>query len=179
MNKSKFMLQQFTWPQFLLAAFVLSLVWYVGVVLIFYRKELKQFLSGGRRQKQNPEPLPHRWDADTEPIEDSNEETLMGEPQLPQGMTNVSMGGFGFAVSEDEKEEQFGLVPDVLEEIKSVFNILSKEDGNKKDFFSLMKLVSAKYPMIGSNPNIERINEYITDHAPFHLSAQELQDLWD
>lgn len=171
------MLQQFTWPQFLLAAFVLSLVWYFGVILLFYRKELKKILRG--RIKEKPEPLPHRWDKDTEQVEDADEEALMGVPQLPQGVSNISMSEFGFAISEDEKEEQIGLVPDVLEEIKSVFSILAKEDGNKKDFFSLMKLVSGKYPMLRSNPNIGRINEYVADHAPFHLSAQELEDIWD
>lgn len=173
------MLQQFTWPQFLLASFVLSLVWYLSVILLYYRKELKQFLNRETKENQSSEPLPHRWDKSTDPIEEENEETLMGKPQLPEGMTNVSISGFGFAISEDEKEDQIGLVPDVLEEIKSVFNIIAKEDGNKSDFFSLMKLVSGKYPSLGSNPNIKSINEYIAQNAPFYLSAEELEDLWD
>ena len=32
------MLQQFTWQQFLVATLVLTLIWYLAVILIFYRK---------------------------------------------------------------------------------------------------------------------------------------------
>ena len=171
------MLQQFSWQQFLIAALVLSLVWYATVILLFYRKELKSFLDGRQKEEQKPEPLPHRWDE--EKTDEENGETLMGKPQLPEGMTTVSMGGFGFVQSEDDRAHQIGLVPDVLKEVKSVFSIIAKEDGNKNDFLGLMRLVREKYPKIGSNPNIGYINEFIADHAPFHLSSEELEDLWD
>lgn len=173
------MLQQFTWQTFLIAAMVLALVWYVGVILIFYRKELDAFLSGIKLGRHPDEPLPHRWENGTEQTEDENEEGIMGRPQLPEGLTTVNMGGFGFVEDKDEKEQQVGLVPDVLEEVKSVFSILAKEDGNKNDFFGLMRLVRKKYPKIGSNPNIGYINEFISDHAPFHLTTDELGNLWD
>lgn len=177
-KKQQVMLQQFTWQQFLIAALVFSFIWYAGVILIFYRDELKAFLAGQRNPKHPNEPLPHRWDDENDLVDNENEETLIGETRLPEGMSTVSMNGFGFTRSEDSKDDQIGLVPDVLEEIKSVFSTLAKDDGNKKDFFNLMKTVSEKYPRIGSNSNIGYINEFIADHASFHLSTEELEDLW-
>ncbi|MET3115377.1 hypothetical protein AAKU52_003126 [Pedobacter sp. CG_S7] len=181
-DKSKeIMLQQFTWQEFLIAILVLTLVWYAAVILIFYRKELGVFFSGKLQQKNAP--LPHRWEKGVETMEkedvDSPEE-LLGRPKLPEGTSSVSMGQIGFAGNDDDaKSQQLGLVPDVLQELKEVFAILEKEDGSKKDFFNLMEVVKEKYGQIGSNPNIGRINEFIAGHVPFHLSAEELDNLWD
>ncbi len=174
------MLQQFTWQELGIATGALVLIWYTAVILVFYRKELSAFLNRVQPGRQTPESLPHRRETGIDRVKDLEEgETLMGRPQLPAGMTRVSTGGFGFARDEEAKEQQIGLVPDVLEEVKSIFNILSREDGNKRDFFSLMKLVKEKYPGISSSPSIGRINGFIAEHAPFHLSAEELEGLWD
>ncbi|MGY4383927.1 hypothetical protein ACVWYN_000953 [Pedobacter sp. UYP24] len=173
------MLAQFTWQAFLIATLVLTLVWYAAVILIFYREKLNWLLSGKLPQK--PEALSHRWDNGVETLEEEqySEEALMGKPKIPEGTSNVSMGNIGFVADADEKTQQLGLVPDVLQELKEVFSILEKEDGNKKDFFNLMEVVREKYGQIGSNPNIGRINEFIAAHAPFHLSSEELENLWD
>jgi hypothetical protein len=173
------MLQQFTWQQFLIAALVFTLIWYAGVILLFYRKELNAFLRGKRKNEQVKEPLPHRWEQDTTQLQgdESTEDDLMGESRMPEGVGRMSMSDFGF--SDEGKEQQIGLVPDVLEEIKEVFSILAREDGSKKDFFGLIKLVKEKYPKITANPNIGYINEFIADHAPFRLSVEELEDMWE
>lgn len=174
-EKQNNMLQQITWHQFLVATLVMTLIWYAGVILIFYRKELKAFLSGNKIQKPELEPLPHRWDDDT--LADEPEDDLIGKPVLPEGMSMSGMDEISFA--DHHKELQQGEIPDVLEELKSVFSILAKEDGDKSDFFSLMKLVKAKYPNISSNPNLESINTYIGDHVSFLITKEELDDLWD
>ena len=89
------------------------------------------------------------------------------------------MSQFGFAQpAATDKVTQLGLVPDVLEELKIIFSILASEDGSKADFFSLFKTVKEKYPKITADPNIDSINIYIREHVPFHLSNEELEDLW-
>ncbi len=187
------MLQLFTWQQFLIAALILTLIWYAGVILLIYRKELNDLLSGiGKRTSaEQPEPLRHAWDEDFEnetPIADEN---LMGKPVLPEGVSRVSMSMFGFAPKtakpeeqketheDDDKNTQLGLVPDVLEELKRIIEIMAKRDGNKSDFFSLLKSVKEKYLRIASSPNIGSINAYIREHVPFHLTGEELENLWD
>lgn len=177
------MLHEFTWQQFLVAAMVLSLVWYVGVVLLLYRKEVL-FWFGKSRGKEPKERLPHRWQkgvVEVSEVKDHSlvEEDLMGKAKLPDGMSSVSMGSFGFSQTEDDRESQVGLVPDVLQELKEIFAIIEKEDGNKTDFLNLMEMVKNKFPKISSNPNIPRINQFISEHSPFYLTPEEMENLWD
>jgi hypothetical protein len=169
------MLQQFTWQQFLVAACILSFIWYVVVLFIIYRKEAKRMFKA----KAPAEPLPHRWENEEEFEEEPQHEDLVGKPALPEGSENVASGEFSFVGNDDTKSQSLGLVPDVLEELKSIFNILEKEDGTKQDFFSLLELVKSKYGAIGSHPQIANINDFIRERVPFHLSKQELENLWD
>lgn len=175
------MLQQFTWQQFLVAAMVFSLVWYAAVFLLFYRKEIRAFFNRDQPEKAVKGPddrLPHRWENEIEELSPEDDE-LIGKTKLPEGMSSVSMAGVNFIPDDQAKQQQIGLVPDVLEEIKVIFGTLEKEDGSKRDFFNLMEMVREKYPKIGSHPSIPRINGFIAENAPFHLSAEELENLWD
>ena len=177
------MLQQFTWQTFLVATAVLTMLWYLGVILLFYRRELLRLLgkskAGPVNEFKTSGPLPHRWESGVERLNEEAEDGLIGSTKLPEGMDMVGTEDFGFAPGADEKEQQIGLVPDVLQEIREVFSFLASEDGSKKDFFNLMETVRDKYPKIGSNPNIGRINDFIIANAPFHLSKEELENLWD
>lgn len=110
----------------------------------------------------------------------------MGKSKMPEGLEVVSMDALSFSVGdesssidENHKSDQLGLVPDVIQEIKEIFGIIEKEDGTKQDFFSLAAMISEKYGRIGSNPNIGRVNEFIRDNAPFALTLEELEYLWD
>lgn len=173
------MLQHFTWQQFLVASMVLSLIWYLGVILIFYRTEFLRFLKRDGASHTS-EKLPHRWEKDVDVLqEELREDELMGKAKLPDGLSSVTAGGFGFAPTEKDKADQIGLIPDVLQEIKEIFAILEKEDGTKNDFLNLMEVVNDNYPKIGSHPKIDRIQQFISDHAPFHLSSEELENLWN
>ncbi|WP_316805334.1 hypothetical protein [Pedobacter nototheniae] len=172
------MLAQFTWQEFWLAMLLLTLLWYPGIILLYYRKELNSFFSKGSNPK---EPLPHRWsDRVEEPNQKPEEhDGLLGASKPAVGTSTVSMGQISFGQDENAKSEQLGLIPDVLQELKEIFSILEKEDGNKQDFFNMMEMVRAKYGQIGSNPRIVQINQFIAEHAPFHLSKEELENLWD
>nr|WP_294895104.1 hypothetical protein [uncultured Pedobacter sp.] len=172
------MLQTFTWPQFLLASLMLSLLWYAGVAIFYYRSELKDFVKGKVRRSLPKEPLPHKWEEDYETAQEE-EDDLMGKPAVPDGLSSTSMNEFSFAERQNDHEEQLGLLPDFLEELKTIFNILEKEDGKKADFISLFGMVKAKYPKATESANIEAINQYIREHAPFLLSNEELDNLWD
>lgn len=182
-QKQNTMLQQFTWQQFLVATAVLTMLWYLGVILIFYRREVLHLFGKSKAKPINEfktnEPLPHRWESGVERLNEEAEEGLIGGTKLPEGMDMVGTEDIGFAPRADGKEQQIGLVPDVLQEIREVFSFLASRDGSKKDFYGLMETVRDKYPKIGSNPNIGRINDFIIANAPFHLSEEELENLWD
>jgi hypothetical protein len=179
------MLKHFTWQQFLVAALVLSIIWYTVVILLFYRHKIQDHLNGKSKGNNPPEPLGHAWDEEFEEEPLDNEDDLMVRSALPEGMSNLSMAQFGFApkVSEEALDEsrqrQQSVVPDVLEELKSIFHILETQQGTKEDFISLFELVSGKYPNIKGTANQQALNDYIRENVLFPISDEELDNLWN
>jgi len=194
------LLQHFTWQHFLVAVTILTAVWYVAVILIFYRQQLHDFLSGKRKPATAPEPLRHSWQDDYEDEPDEEDNSLIGQSVLPEGMTKVSMSMFGFAPKVDgqltepelkaketddagiglheSREIQQRLVPDAIEELKSIFYILERDNGDKEHFVSLFALVKNKYAAMRDTPSQRALNEYIRQNASFAVSDEELNNLW-
>lgn len=174
------MLHQFTWQQFLIATLIFTLAWYIVVILLFYHRKITDLLSGKSGLAQT-ERLKRDWEEELEGdyLEDDD---LIGKQALPDGISEVEMHMLGFApkvhVEDEYRDMQLGIIPDVLEELKTIFHILEKEDGKASDFISLFGLVKAKYPQIRNTPNEEAINEYIRENLPFEISAEELDSLW-
>jgi len=170
------MLQQFTWQQFLVAISVLTLIWYFSVILLFYRSELKALLNGKKLSDENDAPLPHRWAKKVDALDPEPGQNLMGKSKLPDGVSILEMEELQF--SDDNKVQLLGLVSDVIEEIKTIFNILVREDGTKQDFFKLIEAVKESYSGIITSQHIPQINEFIIANASFHLTPEELDNLW-
>ena len=109
----------------------------------------------------------------------------MGGSAEDEGVSIVPADGFGFAGKsqgterENTEEALQGLIPDVLEEIKSIVHTVETKGGSKEDFIGLFKLVSAKYTRLKTSHHLEAINEWIVDNTPFELTEDELWQLWD
>jgi hypothetical protein len=179
------MLKHFTWQQFLIAALVLSSIWYTVVILLFYRHRIKDYLNGKNKGNNPPEPLRHVWDEDFEDELLGDEDDVMGKPALPEGLSNLSVAQFGFAPRtsdedlDESRQRQQSVVPDVLEELKSIFHILETQQGTKQDFISLFGLVSTKYPNVKGTSNQQALNDYIRENVLFPISDEELDSLWN
>jgi hypothetical protein len=179
------MLKHFTWQQFLIAALVLSSIWYTVVILLFYRQRIQDYLNGENKKNSPPEPLGHAWDEEFEEEPLSDEDGLMGKSALPEGMTNLSMAQFSFAPRvgdedlDESRQRQQSVVPDVLEELKSIFHIMETQQGTKEDFIALFGLVSAKYPNVKGTANQQALNDYIRENVLFPISDEELDNLWN
>lgn len=170
---------------------VLSLVWYVFVGLFFYRKEISGLFGGDGIGGLTDRPLPHRWGSGVEEVAELEAsenpspgskvlgDSLVGKSKLPEGMSVVSASEVSFAGDADgDKVMKIGLVADVVQDIKEVFALLAGENGEKKDFLFLMEEISERYPGIGSFPSLGKINAFIREHAPFHISNEELEHVW-
>jgi len=173
----------FSWQQFLVAVLILSSIWYLMLLPLLYRRQLKDWLE---RKDGKPvvAPLRREWDEELEDDPAKEEDELLGKPKLPEGVSRLNMDMFGFAPDvseekEDSRELQQSLVPDVIEELKSIFHILEKEQGNKDDFISLFGLVKAKYAGIRDTPSQRALNDYIRENALFPISDEELTNLWN
>jgi len=202
------LLQHFTWQQFLVAATIFTAVWYAAVILMFYRQKLQHLLNGKRQSSSAPERLKHAWEDDYDDGTEEETDDLIGEAVLPEGMSKVSMSMFGFAPHEDEpdmqaqklieetkevsneaqassddegaaRERQQKLVPDAIEELKSIFYILERDKGGKEHFLSLFGLVKNKYAALRDTPSARALNEYIRENALFPISDEELTNLWN
>ncbi|HTK21058.1 MAG TPA: hypothetical protein VL442_16160 [Mucilaginibacter sp.] len=200
------LIQHFTWQQFLVAATILTAVWYVAIILIFYRQKLQDLLNGKRQRDSAPERLKHAWADEYEELPEEGSDDLIGEAVLPEGMSKVSMSMFGFASPVDEpetgahfqpvnqepdkeaqvssdvedagREIQQRLVPDAIEELKSIFYILERDKGGKEHFLSLFGLVKNKYAALRDTPSEKALNEFIRESALFPISDEELINLW-
>lgn len=181
------MLQNFTWQQFLVAALVFSLLWYGGIWFFWLRHRKLGGLGwkgssagiGSGRSGRSAGKLPHRWEGDVEVLSPADE--LMGKSRLPEGMELLSGSELRFAGKEGtaDRSDQLGLVPDLLQELKLLFQRLAEEDGKKSDFFRLLEALKSGFPKMGGHPQMHALNEFIIDHAPFHLTPGEIADLWD
>jgi len=172
----------YTWQTFLVAAAILSSIWYLVVLPLLYRKQIKVWLD---RKDGKPKivPLQKDWEAELEQEAGTEEEELIGRSKLPEGVSRLSMDMFGFAPdvsgeSEEGRQLQQSLVPDMIEELKSIFHILEKEQGGKDDFISLFGMVKAKYAAIRDTPSEQALNDYIRANALFPISDEELTNLW-
>lgn len=175
------MLHQFTWQQFLIATLIFTLAWYIVIILLFYRGKITDLLSG-RSELAQPERLKRDWEEEMEDDYPEDDE-LIGKQALPDGVSEVEMHMIGFVPkvandSDEYRDMELGIVPDVLEELKTIFHILEKENGKVDDFISLFSLIKAKYPQIKNTPNEAAINDYIRENLPFEISAAELDSLW-
>ncbi len=196
------LLKHFTWQHFLVAATILTAVWYAVIILVFYRKRLQDILSGEQRPAISPGPLKHSWEEDYEYLSADTDDELIGKAVLPDGMTKVSMDMFGFApklaadryghdqdqrglirsylsdTDDKSRESQQGAVPDAIEDLKSIFAILERDQGGKEHFISLFALVRNKYAAIRHTPAENALNEFIRANVLFPISDEELKSLW-
>lgn len=189
------MFQEFTWLQFLVAAMVLSLLWVLGVWLIYWRPLAPGGLNGGRGNGVHDaeDALPHSWQDEVDEL-NTPDDGLMGKPALEHGVSVLDADEFSFAPLEERggREEHYdrgegrklgveallGELADAQEEIKGICRILEKEDGIKEDFFALFEVVRLKYPKLAGTELLGELNDFIREQVPFYLSEQELDSLW-
>jgi hypothetical protein len=176
------MLHQFTWQHFLIAALIFLLIWYLAVFFYCHRKSSGKFFTSLKRQQ--PEKLTREWDADFDDDSETDDD-LIGRQALPDGVSEVSMHMLGFAPkadenrpSEDERYHQLGVMPDVLEELKRIFNIIERENGTKEHFISLFALIKSKHPGLANTANSKPLIQYLTENLPFELSDEDFNKLW-
>lgn len=183
------MLEQFTWGEFLLAIALLNLVWYGLVIIGFYRKEMLGFLvsEGGsfaftsvpRKNDERDQAMLGTGKVEQGEGARADEVSLMGESRLPEGVEVMSSSQVAFSGRDDDSRyEQVGLVADVVQELKIIFSELENKAGNKGDFFRMLERLKEDYGQLGGHPNIGAINEFIRNADPFHLTKQEIDNLW-
>ncbi|GGC42572.1 hypothetical protein GCM10011386_38520 [Parapedobacter defluvii] len=167
------MLQQFTWEQFLWVAATLAAVWYISVLLLFFRKEIRGLFTPENKTNARP--------SDPGEPEDGEVFDLMGSTAMSEGVLDIAPDELTFSPKSDTdgKTRKLGLVSDFLQEIKELIDTIEREKGNKEDFHKLFDALKQKYPAIRESGRLETLASYLEDHLPFTLTDEEMQHLWD
>jgi hypothetical protein len=122
------LLQSFTWQTFLIAALILSVVWFIAIGLFYYRSQIAGFLSGKR--SRSFEPLPHGWAHQVDELAPD----LVGKQKEEHGVSVLEADEFSFvpAASAGLALDPLGELADVQQEIKSICRILEKKTAAKR-----------------------------------------------
>jgi hypothetical protein len=172
------MLQSYSWSAFLFLVGGLSILWYAGVALTAYRKEC---LSLFKLSRGEPESISARKSAANKPNHwvqktQNTPVSVMGKSRAAQGLESSTLGELSFT---SENDNGVGLKSDIIAELKEIFKLLADNDGDKGDFLGLLEAMKLRYPPMATHPARTQINSFIKAHAPFLLSLEELENLWD
>lgn len=175
-----FMLQQFSWGDFLVAMALFAVVWYAVLALVCYRSELFGLLGGANGIRAGT-PVKVAGLGEKQPAREStgDQASLMGASRLPEGVQVLGSEELMFSGSGGQgRYDQVGLIADVLQELKTVFSELERKAGDKRDFFSMLARVKEEYGPLLGHPSLAALTGFVQEHAPFHLEPEELERLW-
>lgn len=172
------MLQEITWSQFISVAITLTILWYAAVLLLFFRQEIRSLFTG-KRKAEHPRPQ-----ADDPPESEVGDEETFDPIALtatPDGVDSIAPDELAFApqLSAGSKEQSLGTVPDFIEEIKLLTDVLKREEGDKVSFHTMFAMLKDRYPAIRESGQLETLTSYLEEQLPFSLSEEEKTHLWD
>jgi len=191
LNPNAMILHQFTWQHFLVAAAVLTLVWYGFLLISWYLKGKRGggadpaavSRSAGSPADLSSGPLPHQWERGVDVLV-GEEEELMGRAQEVPGLSRVSMSDIRFAVPEvvypvgDQQGFLQGTVADFLEELKPVFDYAARYRKGLLTFLEHLEALLARYPEIRQSPNWQDVLAHIVElgreQLPFELRIADV-----
>lgn len=192
LNPNAMILHQFTWQHFLIAAAVLTLVWYGFLLVSWYLKGKTGGVadpaalgrSAGGTADLSSGPLPHQWARGVDVLGDEEEE-LMGKAQEVPGLSRVSMSDIRFAVPGvvypvgDQQGFLQGTVADFLEELKPVFDYAARYRKGLLTFLEHLEALLARYPEIRQSPNWQDVLAHIVElgaeQLPFELRIADVE----
>lgn len=155
-KKGGFMFIHLGWLQYGIAVLLTLIGYYAWLGYRYYRPEIRQLFT---KAADTDEAL---WqDEAYQPVRQS---------LADEGSMVMDAEDLDFA----EPLDLLGIVPDLLEEIKS----LAVAAESKADFLSLFKLIAAKYPQVADSPQQNAIYGFIREQAPFQLTDSELNQLF-
>jgi len=193
------MFYQLTWQQFLVAAAVLTLVWYSVLFVSWYLR--RRAAGGSGRAVMAQAGLPHRWEKGVDQLSEgdgSDDDDLMGKSQEVEGFRRVSASELRFAeavigarpgiVEEvnypsvavaDQPGFLQGTVADFLEELKPVFDYAARYKKGLPVFLEHLQALVERYPEIRQSANWEAVVAHVValvkEQLPFEVTAQQIQ----
>ena len=181
------MIQLITWRQYLIAISGATFLYYVIILLRYYRSEIKNLF--------NRPPAIQRAAEET----NAPQHSFLGEAEF-DGQQSLSAEELFFAAPDEEEaelpeateqpikqpdmptvpDESFllGPVADFLKELKSGFGLLKEADGDKEEFLTLLHILSEKYSAVMQSSYRPLMEVFVLEVAKeqlhFDLSLSDL-----
>jgi hypothetical protein len=165
------MLSSLTWQQYLFAAGATIGLYYLAVLLLYYREDILLFLKGKINRAGLPanQPIPPQV-------------SIMGpashgpSPLLSDAAT-VLVAPQPVKTGEEPEE---AVVTPVLEEMKPLLELATESDAEKEELLPLLRLVTTRHSLSLQGRHREAIEDFLLGQGrfPFTLTPEDLQSLW-
>lgn len=140
-------------------ASVLTVLWYLGVWLLCYRKK--------GTGEESDEPLQHHRQDKVDELD----ENLMGRSAPEPGTQLVSSDELGFAG--DGNQDNLGVVADLQQEIRLACRELESELASKEVFLERFAALIGTYPPPSELK--EALADFVREQVPFFIEQEELE----
>jgi len=190
-EKSRIMLHQISWLNYLSAVIIVATAYYAYVILNFYKSELQALICrlSGRRPVSSQSSttdfqIPDFSVAGAIKPEEVDfvlqEELSFGPPddadlsEAPNTLPLTETKGTDILLVSDFSE--------MISEVKTLIRVINESSETKENFEMLFRLVVQKYYALAGTPYEEQVNNFLlTEGAsqfPFSLTINELESYW-
>ncbi|MFT2010979.1 hypothetical protein ACMA1I_20065 [Pontibacter sp. 13R65] len=193
------MLHPYTWTQFFLAAGSTLLFYYLIVLPLYFRDELKAFL-GKAKNWVMPQVYLTSSTPDTSPA-NTPPDPILGAISTQEAPTLSEAAAIQVAPRKKEDNDvdattttvpeaparapaalPMGSSADFRQETASLLELVAETQMEKEEFLSLLQLILSKYFRTAQSQHQDQAQhfllEQIQDKLPFELTPEDLQSLW-
>ncbi|TXK31134.1 hypothetical protein FVR03_20045 [Pontibacter qinzhouensis] len=193
------MLHPYTWTQFLLTAGNSLLIYYLTILLLYYRDELKVFLGKAKNwvmpqvylTSTSPDSTPTGTPSDNVIGAVSTQEApvLSEASAIKVSPLQEDQDGFEETTTTETQapavapqDMPVGMLADFLEETKSLVELVAETQLEKEEFLSLLQLILYKYFRSAQSQHQDQARRFLLEQSqgrlPFELTPEDLQALW-
>ncbi|WP_374163829.1 hypothetical protein [Arcticibacter sp. MXS-1] len=175
------MLSQISWGQYVAYVAVAGLLYYLTVILLYYRINLLLFFK---------DPLNPQNRSGSDYHQNKKERDVLGKPLIPVNENIVSSSELQFYNHETKGESSNDPSTSILDEKGSFLSdlnegliILKEAEGTKDEFCALFQVISSKYEALAHSSERQVTVSVVSDlisakELNFSLTPQEVNELW-
>lgn len=175
------MFSQITWEQYFAHTAVAGLLYYLSVLILYYRSDFKLFFNGSKSA---------RTGLSASALQEQSIIEVLGKVAVSTGSTTVSSEQLNFSTPAQPEEasnhaslyrqEEVGKF---VERLKESVTILEEANGSKEELAILFKMALSKHPvLLDTSLNDDVIQASLTllnkSNFDFEIGGDEIRNFW-
>ncbi|PRY03349.1 hypothetical protein CLV24_1424 [Pontibacter ummariensis] len=149
-------------------------LYYLVVLFLFYRKNIKNFFKSGTSRINLQADRPHPTQVSIMGPASPEAGSLLSDAAAIQVAPQLS--------SRPEGETADTVIGDILQELQPLLEVAAEAHAEKEEFLSLLRLVTDKYGVFTSPSQKDTVHRFLLDQSKdrlaFNLDLTDLQPLW-